>query len=317
MARIIIHQSKNFINRHYRYYNFVFEGLIEKLHKEFDCIDSRYYINAHAKHRPVKLLYDETPDDHTFYTLECEMIIENYDTQEIIGLSACDDLTTLVLKPHPKVTKILMAQYNKENIDLHLRGDEHSSKIVPWIYFPQTIQDYDSFYKKRQEVNLIDKFYFRGTSIEHRPILRYFDSFYFTGPNANKCFLNYAEEAINHKIGFSAAGRGEFCYRDIEYMAMGIPFMRFKYNNEMFEPLIPNYHYISVEWPDGVEKEHTLTEKHARAVEKRFIEVKDDLNFLNFISKNAREYYEKYIDLKNSIEHTYKLINIESWKNKL
>jgi hypothetical protein len=76
--------------------------------------------------------------------------------------------------------------------------------------------------------NFIDKFYFRGTSLEIRTILNGFNSQYFEGGLPIGGFEAYANDIINYKAAFSIAGRGEFCYRDIENMAMGIPIIRFE-----------------------------------------------------------------------------------------
>jgi len=40
----------------------------------------------------------------------------------------------------------------------------------------------------------------------------------------------------------------------------------------------------------------------------RFLEVKDDDDFLNFISKNARNYYEKYLHPLTRFNHILNLI---------
>ena len=77
-------------------------------------------------------------------------------------------------------------------------------------------------------------------------------------------------------------------------MALGIPFLRFEYISELNPNLIPNFHYISVERPDDLKIDRIGNEEHARMLEKRFLEVKDDTDFLNFISNNARNYYETY-----------------------
>jgi hypothetical protein len=53
---------------------------------------------------------------------------------------------------------------------------------------------------------------------------------------------------------------------------------------------------------DDISEHYTFT--------KRFLEIKDDKEFLNFISKNAREYYEKYLSPESSVEYTLKLLDL-------
>ena len=119
---------------------------------------------------------------------------------------------------------------------------------------------------------------------------------------------------LNFEVAFSVAGRGEICYRDIECMAMGIPLIRFEFTSEFHEPLIPNYHYISVKRPDDLKDWMNLDrnglQHHADMITKKFLEVKDDKEFLNFISRNAREYYEKYLSPESSVEYTLKLLEL-------
>ena len=51
-------------------------------------------------------------------------------------------------------------------------------------------------------------------------------------------------------------------------------------------------------------------ESHAKLIEERYLEVKDDYEFLNFISKNARQYYTDYLSRENRVNHTIKLLNL-------
>jgi hypothetical protein len=55
-----------------------------------------------------------------------------------------------------------------------------------------------------------------------------------------------------------------------------------------------------------------LGEKHhAELITKRYLEVKDDDEFLNFISKNAKEYYNKYLSPSSSVDFTIKMLGYE------
>ena len=94
--------------------------------------------------------------------------------------------------------------------------------------------------------------YFRGTSISDRPIVTHFNTNYLNGYTPIGSPNTYFEDLIKYKIGLSIAGRGELCYRDIEYMALGIPMIRFNYLSELNPNLIPNYHYISINRPDDL-----------------------------------------------------------------
>lgn len=316
--RIIVHQPKNFESRFYRYYNIFFDSLISELHINFDVLESRYYKYANSRYYPALLLSQETYyDNSNINMLECEMIIENYDTKEILVMSVSDDLTSSIinLQDSKYLKKVLVSQFDRKKIYSHIYNIENQKKYFPWIYFPQNFYDYNQYFYNRisKQNNYIDKFYFRGTSLESRSIVNYFNNQYFEGGLPIGGFEAYANDIINYKAAFSIAGRGEFCYRDIECMAMGVPLLRFKYNSEMDPELIPNYHYISIDRPNENISDRDLKEDHARLVENRFIEIKDDTEFLEYISKNARDYYLNYIDGHNGISHTIKLLELNNW----
>ena len=101
----------------------------------------------------------------------------------------------------------------------------------------------------------------------------------------------YFKEIVQYKVALSIAGVGELCYRDIECMILGVPLLRFQYQSSLYEPLIPNYHYISVDYDktipqhNGVYTDRLGEKVHAKQLEQRFKEVAKDDAFLKFIAK--------------------------------
>ena len=248
MTKIIIHTPQNEYSWNYRYYNIFFKEFINYLKTKFDVEEDTYFENANVTYYPVKLLNDISSS----LMLECEMIIENKETNEFVVMSVSDNLTGAILnhRLNPLCKKVIFSQYDEANLVAHV-GKENLFKFSPWIYFPSNLFEIDSIYQQRtSETNLIDKFYFRGTSIEDRKILSYFDKQYFEGGLPIGDFNNYANDLIKYKVALSIAGRGEFCYRDVECMALGVPLIRFEYLSEMYEKLIPNFHYVSVDRPN-------------------------------------------------------------------
>lgn len=319
--RIIVHHPTNFITKKYRYYNIFFDNFVLELEKYFDIIQNRYFIDSHKERYPIKLLYDEDSSTHSTVILECEMLLENYDSKEIKILSVSDYFSDVNLglfnnpKAKPFINKILLSQFDRKDIQLHCYDQDIDKVYSPWIYFPSNLYDLNNIYDKRKQISsFIDKLYFRGTGLEHRPLIKLLDSNIFFGGVSIGNFNNYANEMINYKIGFSCAGSAQMCYRDIEYMAIGIPMLRFEYINELNPNLIPNFHYISAGPPLSKAQEHHATLEHAKLIEKKFLEVKDDIDFLKFISNNARQYYINYIDSNNAINHTFDLLNLNEWK---
>ena len=311
--KLIIHQPTNHQSKTFRYYNIFFDNLIDELSKQHDVVVDRYYKNAHLGHSPIKLGWgDEISEIPTY---ECEMIIEDCDTNETIVLSVADDLTsaTLNLQSLPNLSKVFISQFIRDKIYHHVRP-EFQSKYFPWIYFPSNKYDLEFYFNKRKVTpQTNNKMFFRGETTS-RTILQHFSNDVIHGGPPIGGFEKYANEMLDFKIALSIAGRGEMCYRDIECMAMGIPFIRFEYTTELNPPLIPNFHYVSVNRPDDLKDWMNLDRNgehhHAEMITKRYLEVINDTEFLEFISKNARQYYENYLSPVSSIKHTIKLIDL-------
>ena len=313
MSSIIIHTPQNEISRTYRYYNFFWEKFVEFLETKFDVIKDTYYEHANVRSYPVELLNSDSQSE----MLECEMIIENTQTKEFVVLSVCDHLTgaTLNHQSNDLCKKIIICQYDETCIRQHLRREENIFKFLPWIYFPSNVFDIDSLYERRKNVTkFTDKFCFWGTSLEDRSILSHFNPDLFDGGRPIGTFESYASHLIQYKIALSVSGRGEFCYRDIENFGLGVPIIRFQFNNKMHKELVPNFHYISVDRPDDMVYDRTGEKHHAEMLERRFVEVKDDKDFLDFISKNARQYYEDNLIIDSSIKLTYNLLELYDWE---
>ena len=311
MTKIIVHNPCNEHTRYFRNYNLFWDDLTEELKKKYDVTENRYYELANQQRFKVNLKNQTCPDGD-FLLMECEYVIEFEETGDFYVMSVSDDLShaTLNEKSNPSLKKVLISQFNRKEIVSHV-GKENEQKYSPWIYFPCTIDDLESHYQKRSEMNeFIDKMYFRGTSISDRPIVTHIDQNYLNGYYPIGSPQTYFNDLINYKIGLSVAGRGELCYRDIEYMALGIPFIRFEYISELNPNLIPNFHYISVDRPEELIKDRLGNIEHAKMIEGRFLEVKDDKDFLDFISKNAREYYTTHLNRENNVKHTLNLLGL-------
>ena len=310
MRKLTIHNPCNEHTRYYRNYNLFWDKLTERLKSKYDVTENRYYEFANSRNFDIEL--KNKTESTNFYLMECEYVIQFDDTSEIYVLSVSDVLScaTLEEKNNPLLKKVLMSQFDKEDIRAHV-GDENMGKYFPWIYFQSGIHDLEQYYYRRKVISeLNDKMIFRGTSIEERSILGYMNSELFEGPHIVGGAEPYFNDIINYKVGLSVAGRGQLCYRDIEYMAIGLPFIRFEYTCEMNPKLIPNYHYISVDRPEGLINDRFGNECHAKLLEERFLQVKDDRKFLEFISNNARDYYKKYLSYDNNVDHTMNILGL-------
>lgn len=309
-----VHNPCNEYTRYYRNYNLFWDELTDRLKEKHTVIENRYFENAHKERFNVR--FDSLTNPEGVLLMECEYIIENIDNGDFYVLSASDDLTSGILneQSNPKLKKVLISQFIEDKVKRHV--NDNYDKYFPWIYFPMNLTDLEPYYLKRlQKTDLIDKLCFRGSTSD-RPILKYFDGDILDGPNYIGDSDKYFDDLINYSIGLSVAGVGEMCYRDIEYMSLGMPFIRFKYQSTLSSPLIPNYHYISIPYDNEMPRHNdTPTDRlggyeQVKKIEQRFKEVITDKEFLSFISKNSRKYYEDNLSPTSRINKTLNILNL-------
>lgn len=313
--KLRIHNPCNEQTRYYRNYNLFWDELTNKLKEKYVIIENRYFKNAHKERFNVKFDSLSYPD-HGLLLMECEYVIENMDNGDFYVLSVADDLSygTLQERNNPKLKKVLISQFIDYKIEHHTK--ENFYKYSPWIYFPSNLTDLEQYYKKRlNKTDFIEKLCFWGT-ISQRPILEHFDKSLLVGPNYIGDSDKYFNNLINYSVALSIAGVGELCYRDIECMALGIPLIRFEYQTKLYEPLIPNYHYISIPYDitipkhNGVHTDRLGNSDHSKQIEDRFKEVISDKEFLKFISKNSRKYYEDNLSQSSRVNKTLNILEL-------
>lgn len=254
---------------------------------------------------------------------DCDLLIHEPEIDRYKAVNFSDNQNQLVSffirRNNPKDI-ILCSQY--ANTKLYEILDTCKFKVKPSIYTKSDPKiNLDDIHKKRKEITYYeDKFVFWGNyeAAKRNAINHLKKESFFSGGGY---ISNYFEELIKYKVGLSIPGLGELCYRDIEYMAIGIPMMKFEYVTQLNPPLIPNYHYISVPRIDTKEdfnynggiiaKEREAEKRHADAYVKRYLEVKDNDSFLIDVSKNARDYYDTYLHPSKRVYHLIKLLEIE------
>lgn len=321
MKKIKIHNPCNEETRYYRYYNLFWDILTHELKKYFYVEENRYFSKANIERYSVQL---ENNLSNEILIQECDYIIENCENKEFSILSVCDILTAQIIqeKENPFLKKVLFSQYdeielfgNNELLNSGHIKSEYRYKYSPWIYFQHDLTNLEEFYFKRKYRKKFDNtLFFKGAQF-NRPILEYFPESFLPDlflPNTTNS-KQYFNKLITHKVALSIGGLGEFCFRDVEYMALGIPFIRFEYKNKMNIPLIPNFHYISVDRPNDLMLDRDGKKNHAEMLIDRYYEVINDNYFLEYISKNARNYYEENLMYPNNIKNTLKQLEIDQW----
>jgi hypothetical protein len=265
---------------------------------------------------------------------DVEYVIENLDTKEIKVLSFTEYFTHYVThfaKSDP-CTKILLVHFNWSHRYEWMKRDrsvKNIDKVKPWIFLPYKEFDYDHYRELRKsKLKLEEKLFYLGSGIDsYRKSVQIVESKGLLQRTGNYEFKNYLDKMISSKIGLSHYldldkyntpfdHPGEFCYRDIEYMSVGLPFIRIEYKDSVHDPLLPNHHYISI----PREKAYVAYEKNgdegvADLYINKYLEVKDDQELINFISKNQMEWFDKNVKSPNIEKLTFELLELNKWLN--
>lgn len=142
---------------------------------------------------------------------------------------------------------------------------------------------------------------FRGYLYHHRKMMQNYRPEFFS--EERKSTIDYFNELNDSKICMSLDGVGEICNRDLEILCCGSVLLRPELYQKFHNPLIPDYHYISVEKVDDPSKQLDLL------VEK-FNSVRHDEDYLSEIAKNGLEWYLNNGSIDSNVELLKKIVNI-------
>jgi hypothetical protein len=177
----------------------------------------------------------------------------------------------------------------------------------------------------RNSITLKKELYWRGSiykdpnivEFNRRITIEYINEklkdFYFG--NFPISFDNYIHEVIQYKLAlcFGVGGGytcGDFCFRDIELYGLGIPTIRPKYAAEAEDPLIPDYHYISVDCEFDDTFKYKEPEKLADRIIEKYYSVINNEDLLKYISNNARSWYVNNISYPNITNKLIKILDL-------
>ncbi len=233
-------------------------ALTDELSKQFEVI--RYEFTGNGEFE-----YNGIPINHG------SILIFEYDDTKQFKVYDFGDHPYLTVKLSflPKFLGALIGQYNSKFWDSIHHDQTIRQTIIPALY-PESVWDlglnnFDQIQSYRNSINLDPRLYWRGSlynigapnnylgvrkAIELLPSKLDNSKLHF-GSNPIP-FDNYISEALNFKLVLSIGGGGgaicgDLCFRDLDMFGLGIPIIRPKYITELSDPLIPDYHYISVE----------------------------------------------------------------------
>ena len=268
-----------------------------------------YYISK--GYNPICGEVQEIPyDGKKFVLWDCEMLIHDSEKDIFRMITFAENMS------HSNELFTYRNNVNDVIINCHLSMCHYPEwckfKTIPGVCVPTWCDvDLEFYYNKRKQAGeYIDKFMFRGSleSCVRNSVYALMESEHFYGgrPVSRE---QYFEELTQYKVALSVPCFQEMLYRDVEYMAVGIPLMKFEYLNKTTPSLIPNYHYIGIDRiDDSKEKERLGGDEYVKRYIERWISIKDDLGFLQGISENARKYYEDYVAIGNIEKHFINLL---------
>lgn len=176
----------------------------------------------------------------------------------------------------------------------------------------QVKEEYNPENKKRKAI-FVGALY--GTRITLTDILSKHPLFEILDSSSGYFGLDYFKKINEYRVSLSFNGNGEFCLRDLESMALGIPCLRSELKTQFYNSYIPEEHYIrggracSNAWfTYSDSKIEDIAQEYIEALEKTI----DDHDLLKKISHKSFEYFDIYCKPDYIIELFYKLVNINA-----
>lgn len=308
--------------------------------KEFDLYLSNFFEVESVNYNkdgntfsgPITLINNVGNFGKTPPISDVECVIENSETGETKLLSFTEYFNSYAchIAKSESCTKTLLAHFNWSNVYYWMRRDQSVkslTKISPWIFLPFQEFDVNSYRIKRGEIKeMDDRMVWLGSGVDsYRKMIRVVENKGYLQPIMNYSHEHYLDKLINSKIGLSYYldlekyntpfdHPGEFCYRDIEYTLLGIPYIRIEFKDTTYNPLLPNKHYISIPREHAyVAYEKYGDEGVADLYINRYKEVINDSEFLEYIAKNQIEWADNNILNNNKHKLTFELLELKKW----
>lgn len=196
----------------------------------------------------------------------------------------------------------------------------------PLFYSPYYDCCYDkieSYYQLRNQKQLIPKLFFRGYMWDFRKLmtdqLYHDDTILIIDKNKdqqNLDYISYLSEISDYAACLSLPGGTEVCNRDIECFGVGVPVIRPLLQVNYGDPLISNYHYINCYHAcdyssDGNPKYLSMSDFQNNLLY-TWNKVKNNTEYLHFISDNARSWFVKNGSADANIEYVLQNLNLEN-----
>ena len=290
-------------------------------------LSNHFEINRHELTGNGSFIYHGIPINHGSI-----LIFEYDDTKEFKVYDFGDHPSLAVaLSTSSKFIGAVVGQYNSYYWDIICTDTEKRKTIVAGPYPDTNWQlgmNYDIVQEFRNSNQLDNRLYWRGSLYNHGVDSRYLgvrkaleilptyltesELYYGAGPLP---FDYYLQESFQFQLALSIGGGGgaicgDLCFRDIEMFGLGIALIRPKYITTTSDPLIPDYHYISVDAEFDSDFKYANPDKLAKEIAYRYKHVINDLDLINSVALNARQWYMNNISYPNITHNIISLLDL-------
>lgn len=234
-------------------------------------------------------------------------IVKNLDNGKYITISywdrAFDILIPTIFEPEKCMNIITSSGVHEDKTGQW--GDYYRDvRITPFTYVPYVL-----YFEKYISDKLIpfnnkdnNELLFRGYLYHNRKEMNKISPNNFTEGRLSS--TNYYNELNRMKICLSLDGAGLTCHRDMEILGVGSVLLRPELSQKFHNPLIPNFHYVSVDnVTDPILQWKLLVDK--------FKEIKSDYDFLKYISSNGKKWFEENGTVDVNVNILKNLVKIE------
>jgi hypothetical protein len=194
---------------------------------------------------------------------------------------------------------------SKNMVDIITSSGVHEKmKFTPFSYtcYSLDFEKNAEKYRKQFKEKLNKKLLFRGYLYADRKSMQKYKPDFFSEKRLNT--KEYFDELNNSEICLSLNGAGEICNRDMEILSCGSVLLRPRLDQSFHDPLIENYHYISVEKvKNSIDQMDLLLKKYES--------VKNDKLFLEKIANNGLNWFIKNGSIDANVEILKRVVNIE------
>jgi len=258
--------------------------------------------------------------------------IRNPINNKVIFLSFCDrgiEFNECVDAWAPMLEKYEIVQYigglgvSLSNEEIYDKYKIKRFNFLPYLstgnhrdLFKDCITDYDIDSKERK-VCFFTSLYYPRTEI--CDILVKHPLFEIKTSKRDKSYYadlrdsEYFNAVSKFRMGLSLNGAGEVSIRDFEYFGLNIPCIRPLLLTKFSPEIIPDIHYIPFDFcsPTANQYYSQSSDEIADLIIDKVEKTIDDVEKLKAVSKQANEYYKKYLNVPYLVESFFKICDLD------